>query len=136
MKKNKNLLNLANEWFARCKNDLETAKILLREKGPSDTLCFHCQQAVEKALKGYLVFNGVDITGNRLKIHDLRKLLQVAEKYSLSLAKFTEKTNILNRYYIETRYPLDAPVEYSHKETDKTVKIAEEIVNQIIKISN
>jgi HEPN domain-containing protein len=50
---------LFQEWIKKAQNDLESAKILYREKGPTDSLCFHCQQAVEKHLKAFLVFNHI-----------------------------------------------------------------------------
>ena len=68
--KNDNLKKLAAEWILKGQSDLETAEILLREQGPTDTLCFHCQQAVEKFLKAYVVFSGIRFE----KIHDLWKL--------------------------------------------------------------
>jgi HEPN domain-containing protein len=38
---------------------------------PTDTICFHAQQAIEKLLKGALVANGRNVA----KTHDLVKLL-------------------------------------------------------------
>lgn len=58
---------LAQEWFIKADNDLTSASILLKAKGPPETVCFLCHQSVEKLLKGYLV-----LKKNRFeKIHDL-----------------------------------------------------------------
>lgn len=45
------LSKLVKEWIIKAQNDLTTTEIIYREKGPSDTLCFHCHQTVEKYLK-------------------------------------------------------------------------------------
>ncbi|MBI4778379.1 HEPN domain-containing protein [Candidatus Desantisbacteria bacterium] len=44
-------LNLVNHWFKKADNDLKNAKIVIEaEDAPVDTVCFHCQQSVEKYL--------------------------------------------------------------------------------------
>ena len=43
---------LAKAWLKKGRNDLITARQkLLLPDGPTDTVCFHAQQAAEKALK-------------------------------------------------------------------------------------
>ena len=47
------------EWLRKARNDLVSARILLAHGDPvTDTACFHCQQAVEKTLKAFLVYLG------------------------------------------------------------------------------
>lgn len=43
-------------WLKKAANDLEAARrfLAVREECPFDTVCFHCQQAVEKALKAWM----------------------------------------------------------------------------------
>ena len=44
--------DLALRWLEKADHDLVTAKqTLLLPDGPTDTVCFHAQQAAEKALK-------------------------------------------------------------------------------------
>jgi hypothetical protein len=46
---------VVSEWVAKAENDLKTAYILrLAKGGPTDTVCFHAQQVVEKYLKALL----------------------------------------------------------------------------------
>ena len=45
-----------NRWIEIAKEDLTVAKILLSKKLFSP-VAYHSQQAAEKALKGYLIFN-------------------------------------------------------------------------------
>ena len=47
---------LARRWFQKAENDLLNVQNNLKaEHYASDTVCFHCQQAVEKYLKGFLL---------------------------------------------------------------------------------
>lgn len=46
------------KWIIKALNDYKTAEKLINlseEEIITDTLCFHCQQAVEKLLKAFLV---------------------------------------------------------------------------------
>ncbi|MCC6274263.1 MAG: HEPN domain-containing protein, partial [Leptospiraceae bacterium] len=55
--KNKELGNL---WISKANHDLTNAEIILesnRDDLPFNTVCFHCQQSVEKYLKAFLVFH-------------------------------------------------------------------------------
>jgi HEPN domain-containing protein len=55
MKKNNGALTLAKEWFVKAKADLDFAKLGFKETKHYGQICFLCQQAVEKYLKGFLV---------------------------------------------------------------------------------
>ena len=49
-------IDLAKLWLTKAKNDLLNAdNNLTAQEIPCDTVCFHCQQAVEKILKAFLV---------------------------------------------------------------------------------
>ncbi|OGX39842.1 MAG: hypothetical protein A3G91_04790 [Omnitrophica WOR_2 bacterium RIFCSPLOWO2_12_FULL_50_9] len=51
----------AKEWLRKGDSGLRSAEILIKEEHPpTDTACFHCQQAVEKYLKGYLTLQKID----------------------------------------------------------------------------
>jgi len=45
-------------WLARAKADLALAQIELPEGGIYEDLCFHAQQAAEKAIKSVFVLHG------------------------------------------------------------------------------
>ncbi|MDI9338188.1 MAG: HEPN domain-containing protein [Alphaproteobacteria bacterium] len=47
---------LVDSWIEKGNHDLGTAKLIfLHIKDYKDTICFHCQQAVEKYLKAVLI---------------------------------------------------------------------------------
>src|ERR1700749_69837 len=64
-----------------------------------DTACFHCQQAVEKYLKAFLIYRGEDIE----KTHDVICLLAECKKRDREFAEI-EPGNI-NLYAVRVRYP-------------------------------
>jgi HEPN domain-containing protein len=53
---------VAREWTTKAENDLKTAAHTLKlgSKCPTDTVCFHAQQCVEKYLKAFLVVMGIE----------------------------------------------------------------------------
>ena len=42
------------DWFEKAKIDLNGARILFEHEADYTLVAFHCQQAIEKAFKGYL----------------------------------------------------------------------------------
>lgn len=123
-----NSLKLAKEWLIKGQNDFKAAKILYREKGPSDTLCFHCHQAVEKYLKAYLVFKNIHFE----KIHHLWQLAKRCSKDDKEFLNFEKELKTLTAYYIESRYPPEVKV-YSSKECKEVLVIAEKLTQFIVK---
>lgn len=123
MKRNNNIYY---EWIAKGDNDYETASILYKEEGPTDTLCSHCQQSVEKYLKAYLTYLKIHFE----KIHDLRILVKLCAKKDSEILKFIDKLRILDAYYIESRYP-PILVDYSREECKKALNIVKEIIEYI-----
>lgn len=95
----------ARQWIEKARSDLLNAdNNLAASRVPYDTVCFHCQQAAEKLMKGFLVAGGREypITHNLFVV--LEKVLELepkAESLRQSLA-------LLNPYSVEVRYPGDA----------------------------
>lgn len=57
-----NKLKVIREWVEKAENDFANAVNTLKmgKKCPTDTVCFHAQQCVEKYLKAILVWNGIE----------------------------------------------------------------------------
>ena len=117
-----------NDWMLKAQNDLKAAEILYEEDGPSDTLCFHCHQSVEKFLKAFLVFNKEKFP----KVHDLVFLANLCKKTDADFEEIKDELIILSRYYIESRYPSDTAF-YPREECKKVLDIAEKLTQFIIK---
>jgi len=120
----KNNKKLAEEWFKKAQDDYKSARVVLREGGYYGTTCFLAQQIAEKYFKGWLIFCGKKVK----KIHDLIKLLNECKKVDGGFSALEEECILLNDYYIETRYPHYAPIDYSRQEA----KLAMEAVDRII----
>ncbi len=60
------------EWIEKAENDLlnATHTLTLGEDCPTDTVCFHAQQCVEKYIKALLVFRAIPFP----KTHDIDKV--------------------------------------------------------------
>lgn len=117
------------DWFLKAENDLKAAKAIFEyyEHPPTDTICYHCHQVAEKSLKGYLVF--LKMTFHR--IHDLIVLLNLCLTKDKTLNTFRSDFEILNQYYIETKYPPDMPIEYSKKEAKEAIEKTKSILKKI-----
>ena len=74
--------------------------------GDTCNIAFHCQQAIEKALKGYLLFK----TGRHFDGHNLTYLCRQAVQQDEMFTEWLDESAALNNLYIETRYPTDLPV--------------------------
>ena len=97
-------LELARQWIAKAQNDLLNADNNLKaEQIPFDTVCFHCQQAVEKFLKAYLVSNE-QIPSHT---HDLLLLLERVLPFNPEAENLRETLSLLMPYAVEIRYPDD-----------------------------
>ena len=111
------------EWIAKAKRDLEAAKRMIVCVDPLlDTGAYHCQQAAEKALKGWLTFRSVSVT----KTHDLVHLVRECVKLDIDFQCLLEMADFLSPFAVDFRYPGDmfAPLE----EAEMALRAAEKIV--------
>ena len=90
-------------------------------------ICFQCQQAVEKFLKGFLVYQQEKFP----KIHDLIQLIKLCAKIDKGFLEFLEGANILSQYYLICRYPMIEYPPAGKKEASEALKITDEIINFI-----
>ena len=98
----------AVEWFQYADTDLAAAEYLQNmHPQPLNIICYHCHQSVEKYLKGYLIFNGVE---QPLKTHDLTLLYEMCHEYNEQFSKIKRACFALNRYSVQPRYPGDIEI--------------------------
>ena len=117
-------LDLARRWLQKAENDLVTARqTLLLSDGPTDTVAFHAQQAVEKALEALLTFFHVEFP----RTHDLVRLLDMAAPHLPALAGCRAAFAEMSNYAVASRYPDDS-VELARDDVIRSLKIAEEAV--------
>jgi HEPN domain-containing protein len=117
----------AEEWFERGNHDIETAQLLYEERGHTDSIAYHIQQALEKYLKGYLVLHG----RKPPRIHELDAILNHIAAFDDSLIDFLDLCEKVSRYYFEVRYPPGPPVEYEDEEMKRDLDSAWKLIRRI-----
>ncbi|RCX16267.1 HEPN domain-containing protein [Anaerobacterium chartisolvens] len=117
-----------NEWLEKAHRDLKSAKVLKQNDCGNDMVAFHCQQAIEKSFKGFLLKQ----TGQITEGHSLVYLCKEASHYNIEFKKNLKDCAFVNQYYIETRYPADVPLEVSDEEADECIFITERLYNMVL----
>lgn len=117
----------AGEWYERAKHDLVSAELIIKAEGYADTALVLLQQAVEKYLKGYLISKGWKL----VKTHNLKHLLDEAEKYNNQFERFGNLMDKITGYYIEIKYPFSRVV-ISLEEVKSDYRDAQEIIRIIL----
>ena len=113
------------DWLFHAYQDLLAAKILVDDKRLYGATVFHCQQAIEKALKAFLLYKSHKL----LDGHNLAWLCKKAAMLEGSFTKWLPECATLNRFYIETRYPADIPIEIERDFADTTLAATDEMVD-------
>lgn len=92
-------------WQKKAENDFKTGSDELATEDPAtDTVCFHMQQCVEKYLKSFLVYCGMEVS----RTHNIALIFQSCKERdqafeSLDIAQIDRLTD----YAVATRYPED-----------------------------
>lgn len=123
--KNENSVTF-EDWFEKGDADVRIAGILL-EKEEIEGAALHIQQALEKYLKGYIVYR----TGNVRYVHDLSELLDEAVKYDNDLLMHKDFLHSVTTYYIGSRYPGGFYVGFDEEEVELAFATMNEIIEHI-----
>ena len=98
-------------WFDFGDADLESAEHLLTmHRLRLEIICYHCQQAVEKYLKGFLYYHGILPP----KIHELDKLCHMCAEVDVRFEAIYDECEALSDYSIQPRYPHEMYLEERH----------------------
>lgn len=114
----------SKDWIVRASGDLALAKAPLPDGAFYEDLCFHAQQAAEKAIKA--VYIRYDLIFRY--IHDLDELLAGLEQEGIPIPQEVRDAGILlTNYAWEARYPgVSEPV--TAKEHKEAIAIAGNVV--------
>jgi len=94
--------NYVEQWLEKAANDLLAARLILDHQPIIlDISCFHCQQAVEKYLKTFLIFHKKDFP----KTHNIDLLLKTCSTINDRFKEVDVKN--LEDFAVRTRYPHD-----------------------------
>ena len=129
-----NKADLVKEWFEFASNDLNVAAHLFEtmHKKPLEIICYHCQQAVEKAMKGFLIHHDVEPPYT----HDLEKLRLMCAEHDPSFETLSESCKKLTNYASAGRYPSKVEIEeanaaYALKETEKIYTLCVGLISEL-----
>ncbi len=121
------ILDVVRQWVQKAENDLTTAEHTLKlgPRCPTDTVCFHVQQCVEKYPKALLIAQEIDFA----RTHDISALLALVPEH-LHPELLPEEQALLSDYAVSTRYPGDYEA-IPLAEAKRAVKIARRVRGQV-----
>jgi HEPN domain-containing protein len=116
-----NQINTPQEWYILAERDFAVAEYLASNMRPipMEIICFHCQQAVEKYLKGVITLRGEEPPYT----HDLAVLCKLCEKHSAEFSKISASCSIITQFGVQPRY-------------DNAINIMESDMNSILRYVN
>jgi HEPN domain-containing protein len=118
---NKATIDFIKQWLFKANEDLLVIEKLTEfEIIATSSVCFHCQQAVEKFLKAFLIANGIDIK----KTHNIEFLLSECSDIDKDFTNIDPKE--LSDFGVDVRYPGDMYIP-DEKETLEYKNLAFEI---------
>ncbi|MDT8300017.1 MAG: HEPN domain-containing protein [Sedimentisphaerales bacterium] len=110
------------DWLRYSRSDLELARTIRTAEVMFEVLCFHAQQAAEKALKAVLIAKDVPPP----KTHNIRTLLDLLPE-EIIVPEEIEDAASLSDYAVTSRYPGDfEPV--NEEEYKEAVRLAATVV--------
>lgn len=111
------------DWLERAAEDMTSARLLRLDEGCYNNAAFHCQQAIEKALKAYILLKSNHLVDG----HNLSWLCKRAVQYDKKFSEWLSESASLNKCYIETRYPADLPLDIEYDDVTKYYQMAREM---------
>jgi HEPN domain-containing protein len=126
------LAQLTREWLTKALHDLQTARITAQAAdGPLDTAIYHCQQAAEKTVKGWLTAHNMAFE----KTHDVRALIRQAAGVLPEFTHYTGAAEILTPYVSAFRYPgLTDQLMPTRAEFDEALQHAQSIYDFVLNL--
>ena len=115
------------DWLYHAYQDLLSAKVLIDDKRLYEQVDFHCQQAMEKSLKAFLLYKSHRLFDG----HNLTWLCKQAAMLDSEFTDWIEKSTQLNRFYIETHYPADIPANITRDFADTVLTDTQELVDVV-----
>ena len=118
----------ARPWFVRAEHDLRAAAVLLAAAPPLlGEAAYHCQQAAEKSLKGYLSWHDLPFG----KTHDLAAIGGICVASDASLEPVCQRADRLSVFAWAFRYPGD-PEEPTQTEVEGALALALEVYEAML----
>ena len=117
-------------WLIKAQHDLAAAHRLSEEpQSYLDTAIYHCQQAAEKAIKGFLVFHDQRFE----KTYDLEMLLGLAMPLEPGFSNLMYAAVLLTPYVAAFRYPGDV-LDPTKEQFDEALREAERVWEFVLSV--
>jgi len=96
--------HIAQQWVEKAEEDFRTAEYTLTmpEQCPYSTVCFHCQQCIEKYIKALLVWRSLDFP----RMHDVGELVALLPS-DMTLPLTDDEQESMADYAVVVRYPME-----------------------------
>ena len=121
---------LVQSWLTKAQHDLASARVLAASEPPLlDTAIYHCQQAAEKAVKGYLVFCDQEVE----RVHDIEVLIRSAMSCAQEFVDWIDVGIELTPYARIYRYPGYA-TEPSREQLEQAIAAAEGLYSFVLSL--
>jgi HEPN domain-containing protein len=118
----------ARPWFVKAEHDIRAASVLLAATPPLlGEAAYHCQQAAEKSLKGYLSWHDLPFG----KTHDLAAIGGLCVTNDASLESVCQRADRLSVFAWAFRYPGD-PDEPTRIEVEEALALAREVYEAML----
>jgi HEPN domain-containing protein len=112
------------EWIQIADEDFYSAQLLNEAlRKPYEIICYHCAQATEKYLKGYLAYNNITTP----KTHNLLLLHELCVEKDIAFENIRTECSLLNRFTNEIRYP--HKIEIKEEDVKYSLNAVEQIKN-------
>lgn len=122
---------IVGEWLNKADEDFNFADANLSEGSNFYAqICFHFHQSAEKYLKAFIIAYDLEFE----KIHNLINLLKICNEKEPALYTLLEHCEFLNVFYIDTRYPVHWPTNYTRERAIKAKDAAKNIAEGIKEI--
>jgi len=118
-------LTQAKDWIAYAQRDYDLAKTIEQTTWPRflEGICYHSQQATEKALKAVLAYQNTRIP----KTHDILELFEKIEPIAPSVIFDERIADKITNYAIANRYP-NHPFDLTESDATLALKYARETI--------
>jgi HEPN domain-containing protein len=118
---------LVDAWVTRAESNLYRARAgRLSDRILFEDLCYDCQQAAEKSLKGLLLSLFLEIP----RTHNVGILLQLLNNTGIIIPETVILASALTEYAVNTRYPGDYE-QVSEEEYEAALHMAEDVYSWV-----
>jgi HEPN domain-containing protein len=119
---------IVKEWLDKADEDFYFSVSIIEESTFYAQICFHFHQAAEKYLKAAVIAYDVEFK----RIHDLPVLLKTCVPRHPPLQVLEEDCKFLNRFYLDTRYPVHWQTKYT-KEEALRARVAAQHIHEVVR---